>query len=81
MSIDRARQLIEVDIQWLQTAGLINEHRQLKDIEYKLLMSGKLDVPVNVEIQILRRLERLTDLSHKIRHPEVVGSSNGKALP
>lgn len=69
MTLEEATYTLEEDMKWLVKAGFMRETSttyEFLDDPYRWLMEGSLNLPPHHEIQILRRIERVTDLGVKI---------------
>lgn len=69
MTRDEAYLLLQDDLRWLVRAGFVvetdDQYEFLED-RYSWFMQGKLKLSPHHEIQILRRIERATDLGVRL---------------
>jgi hypothetical protein len=76
-TLEEAIEQRQLDIYWLIEAGFINPVTWRRNDEvYHLFMSGQLTLPPEVEINILRRLERLESLHGQIEGYEQRGKKS-----
>lgn len=66
MNIYEAKRTFNRDLDWLTQAGFIDANGEMVQHVYENFMAGKLPLKPEVEINILRRLERFEHLAHEL---------------
>ena len=69
MNIYEAKAIFNRDFVWLQEAGMLDFNGSWTDTYYKF-MQGKLKLKPEVEINVLRRIERFAHLDNEIDYAE-----------